>query len=475
MSEPAVLPVLAAQSAMARRVKLGEVVDPQAFKELLRSFSELYGLGIKIFDAGGQKLVDFRAQTSEYCGLMFAHHETKVRCTKLVGEVKACELERPEMIGKDCFSGLKYRVAPIVLEGDFIGRVVYGPFRPDTLASPPPGLAPLSPGMSQKQASDLLVQIRPVAERALDAIVQHCQSVIDAVVFAGYKALVSSQMHIETITAAYSDLQDKNRELETQNDKLRDMDRMKSNFIATVSHELRTPLTSVIGYSEMLLEGLAGPMTAEQREYIGTIMEKGENLLSLITGILDLSKIESGSFKLARHPVDVGLIAKAALTDVVPQAKKKNIVLKATFPERSPLFLLDEERLHRSITNLLGNAVKFTPENGSVELAVEHFDGKLPEGSRRPYDSFIAEHNRWLLIWVRDNGLGIPSDKLEKVFEPFYQVDSSSTREFGGTGLGLAIVRNFVEAHGGSVWCENNAGSGSRFYIALPWWSSVAG
>jgi two-component system sensor histidine kinase BarA len=460
-------------SILNRRAKLADLIDPPSFRDLIKSFSELYGVGIKVFDEQGQKLVDFRAQTSEYCGLMFAHYETKVRCTKLVGEVKACELETPNPESKQCFSGLRYRVGPIFLEGDFLGRVVYGPFRPDTLVGPPAELRGLAPDMQQKQANDLLVQIRPIADRAMDAVVSHCQRVVDSVVFAGYKALVASQMHIESITAAYSDLEERNRNLSQANDKLREMDRLKSNFIATVSHELRTPLTSVIGYSEMLLEGLAGPLQTEQRDYVATIMEKGESLLQLITSILDLSKIESGTFKLARNPVDVMLIAKTALTDVLPQARKKNLNLVSTFPEAGQLFLLDEEKLHRSITNLLSNAVKFTPESGTVELKIEYFNGTLPEASGKAFDPFVPENNRWLYISVRDTGIGIPEDKLNKVFEPFFQVDSSSTREYGGTGLGLAIVRNFVEAHGGAVWASSELQKGSVFSIVVPWSAAI--
>ncbi|MCC6809523.1 MAG: PocR ligand-binding domain-containing protein [Deltaproteobacteria bacterium] len=455
-------------SVLSRKPKLADLIDQASFRDLLKSFSELYGIGVKVFDQGGQKLVDFRAQTTEYCGLMFAHYETKVRCTKLVGEVKSCELDSPSPEAKQCFSGLRYRVGPIYLEGDFLGRIVYGPFRPETLLRAPGELQGLAPDMKQQQANDLLVQIRPIAERAIDAVVLHCQKVVDTVIFSGYKALVASQMHIESITAAYSDLEERNRTLSQANDKLREMDRLKSNFIATVSHELRTPLTSVIGYSEMLLEGLAGPLQNEQKDYVATIMEKGESLLQLITSILDLSKIESGTFKLARNPVDISLVAKASLTDVLPQARKKNLNLVSHFPEGGQLFLLDEEKLHRSITNLLGNAVKFTPEGGTVELKVQHFDGSLPKESGKGFDPFVPENNKWLLISVRDTGIGIPDDKLQKVFEPFFQVDSSSTREYGGTGLGLAIVRNFVEAHGGAVWATSELQKGSVFSIAVP-------
>lgn len=462
-------------SVLQRTPRLVDVIDLLSFRDLCRSFSELYGVGIKVFDASGEKLVDFRAQTIDYCGLMFEHYETKVACTNLVGQIRSMDVEDagPTGVPVQCFSGLRYRIAALMHEGDMLGRVIYGPFRPDTLTRPP-DLVQLAKELPAPKAETLLANIRPVADRAIDTIVTHCQQVIDSLIFAGFKAHITSAMHIESVTMAYRELEEQNLKLHTANDKLREADRVKSNFVATVSHELRTPLTSVIGYSEMLLEGMAGVMNDEQREYVGTIMEKGESLLSLITSILDLSKIESGNFTMHRSSTDIEQLFGRALSDVTPQTVKKKITLQKRVAAGLGRFVIDEEKVHRAVTNLLANAVKFTPEGGTVSLIVDKFEGTLPEETGHVYDPFIAENNRWLRVSVRDTGIGIAPEKRRKVFEPFYQVDSSSTREYGGTGLGLAIVKNFVEAHGGVVWLESEPGKGSMFHFVIPWLSRAA-
>lgn len=455
----------------AKHAALGDVVDTHLLREICKNFSTLYGLGIKVFDTHGQKVVDFRSQTTSYCGLMFQHQGSKQACAQLVGHIKSCDVESAPSVGMSvqCFSGLKYRITAILHEGDYIGRVIYGPFRPDSLAAAPAGLSQLAPTMDNKQKTELLAPIRGVAEQTMDAVVKHCQLVIEALVFAGFKAQLTSQMHIDSITTAYHELQTQNSELQAANERLLEMDRVKSNFVATVSHELRTPLTSVIGYSEMLLEGMAGNLSGEQREYVQTIMEKGESLLQLITSILDMSKIESGSLALQRQAVDLSGVLRAAASDVLPQAQKKHITVSTEVDPKLPRFVIDSEKLHRVVTNLLGNAVKFTPEGGKVEVKLAQFSGQLPAESGKEFDRFEEDNNRWLMLSVKDTGIGIPANKLRQVFEPFFQVDSSSTREYGGTGLGLAIVKNFVEAHGGAVWAMGNQPQGTEFTVVLPW------
>lgn len=464
---PAVSPL----SGTDKQVLLGDVVEVSLLRELCKGFSELYGLGIKVFDTHGTKLVDFRSQTTAYCGLMFQHQGSKQACAQLVGHIKSCDVEAAPKAGMSvqCFSGLKYRITPVMHEGDYIGRVIYGPFRPGELTQVPAGLAQLAPTMDNKQKVDLLAPVRSVGEQTMDAVVKHCQLVVEALVFAGFKAQLTSQMHIDSITTAYHELQEQNSELSKANERLLEMDRVKSNFVATVSHELRTPLTSVIGYSEMLLEGMAGSLTTEQREYVGTIMEKGESLLQLITSILDMSKIEAGSLALDRAPVDLSGVIRAAASDVLPQAQKKHIVVATELDPKLPRFLVDAEKLHRVVTNLLGNAVKFTPEGGKVQLKLGSFLGPLPAEAGKEFDRFEEENNHWLMLSVADTGIGIPGNKLRQVFDPFFQVDSSSTREYGGTGLGLAIVKNFVEAHGGAVWAALAEPKGTRFTVVIPW------
>jgi signal transduction histidine kinase len=216
-----------------------------------------------------------------------------------------------------------------------------------------------------------------------------------------------------------------------------------------MSHELRTPLTSVIGYSEMMLEGLGGPLTNEQREYLGIIMEKGENLLQLITSILDISKIEAGRVRLVLCEVDPGQLMRDALATLLPHARKKGLKVSCE-PGALPRLHADRDKLRQCLVNLCSNAVKFTPAGGAVTVR-----GEVLGGDR------IAIH-------VTDSGIGIPEEHLPRVFDVFYQVDGSSTREYGGAGLGLAIVKSFVEAHGGEVQVRSAPGAGSTFSVILP-------
>jgi two-component system, NarL family, sensor histidine kinase BarA len=224
-----------------------------------------------------------------------------------------------------------------------------------------------------------------------------------------------------------------------------------------MSHELRTPLTSIIGYSEMLSEGLAGPLNPEQGEYVRTIVDKGETLLKLISSILDISQIEAGKVRLAFEPVDVGELLQNALTSVAPQAQKKGVGLRVRRPEGPQARVgADRDKLRQVVVNLLANAVKFTPAGGTVSVQLSE-QGPQPELGREGYR-----------ILVEDSGVGIPSDQFDRIFQSFYQVDNSSTREFGGAGLGLAIVKSFVEGHGGVVRVASELGHGARFTAVLP-------
>jgi signal transduction histidine kinase len=278
---------------------------------------------------------------------------------------------------------------------------------------------------------------------------------------------MTSRVHIASISGAFEDLERVNRALHESNTQLRDLDRLKSNFIATVSHELRTPLTSVIGYSEMLLEGMAGDMSPEQRDYVKTILEKGESLLSLIGQVLDLSRIESGNVVIMKAPSDVHELIRLAISDVTPQAKKRELTIETAIAADVQPITVDSDKIRRVLVNLLGNAVKFTQPKGKVTVRASMHEDK-PVGSDR-FDVFEPERNIYLRVDVIDTGIGIPQDKLDRIFDSFFQVDNSSTRQFGGTGLGLSIARNFVLAHQGKVSVESTFGTGSTFTFMIPY------
>jgi signal transduction histidine kinase len=437
-------------SFLQQRLVLADLLDLRAFAEVCQSFAELYRVGLKVFDDAGNRLVDVKVGNADFCGYIWSKQAGRERCMSTVARVKAEPIgEEPVARVFECFSGCVYVAQPILYEGDVMGRVVFGPLVPDDLVELPPALRRIDPDFDVALARTYQQKIRRAALASAEKIVKHFTDVLDVMIFTGHKNLIAAKLHIEAVSESYRELSEKNRQLEESYAKLKELDRLKSNFLATMSHELRTPLTSVIGYSEMMLEGLGGPLTAEQREYVGIIMEKGENLLQLITSILDISKIEAGRVRLVLTEVDAGQLMRDAVATVLPLARKKGLKV-ACEPAALPRFQADRDKVRQCLVNLCSNAVKFTPAGGNITVSAEALPGNL------------------VALRVADDGIGIPEEHVDRVFDVFYQVDGSSTREYGGAGLGLAIVRSFAEAHGGQVSVASTPGAGSTFSLVLP-------
>ncbi|MBL8535681.1 MAG: response regulator [Betaproteobacteria bacterium] len=261
---------------------------------------------------------------------------------------------------------------------------------------------------------------------------------------------------------------------------LEEANRAKSDFLANMSHELRTPLNSIIGFSEMLNDGVVGDLSDKQRRFCADIFDAGTHLLSLINDILDLSKVEAGMLQLETAPVDVVALLKASTLVVRERALKQRIRLSVDVHSRLDTMLSDERKLKQIVYNLLSNAVKFTPEGGSVALRAwrcmrdavalaPHWPGRL-----LPMPSDGAQE--FLAVEVEDSGIGIAEDDLHRLFEPFVQVDGSATRRHSGTGLGLALVRRLAELHGGTVGISSSPGAGTSLRVFVPYLSAaVAG
>ena len=244
-------------------------------------------------------------------------------------------------------------------------------------------------------------------------------------------------------------VQERTMELEESNRELEKANRLKSEFLANMSHELRTPLNSIIGFSEVLLDGLYGKLGEKQEKYLGNIHKSGRHLLELINSILDLSKIEAG--KMEFHPDSISFQhAVHEVENVIrPLAKKKNIELKVSIDGGVDLIRADRLILKQILYNLLGNAIKFTGTGGSVMLEA-HLDPNF------------------LIVTVKDTGIGIKSEELDVIFESFRQADGSHSRDYEGTGLGLTLTKKFVEMHGGEIRAESTVGIGSSFVFTLP-------
>ncbi|UCG39087.1 MAG: response regulator [bacterium] len=263
---------------------------------------------------------------------------------------------------------------------------------------------------------------------------------------ASYVQLQSTAAELQE---AQSKLQENYNILKVMNEELQRANEVKNKFLSIMSHELRTPLTVIIGYLSLVLEKDFGRPSRELRDILTVVKEQGNSQLGLIEDLLDLTRIESGEFKLNRQPITVpGLIGKA-LENFRPKYEEKSIEIEVSVEEDTPRVHWDFQKMLQVFQNLLDNALKFTPSGGTITLTA-HAKSDFVE------------------IRVMDNGIGIPRDSIDQIFERFYQVDSSPTRRFGGSGLGLSIVREIVLAHGGKIFVESEEGTGTTFLMLMP-------
>ena len=267
---------------------------------------------------------------------------------------------------------------------------------------------------------------------------------------------LAAMTHEAAMQVTFGELTEQNHRLSRAVARLEELDRLKSNFLATMSHELRTPLTSVIGYTEMMSEGIAGPITPEQKDYLTTILGKADQLLGLITSVLDVATLESGQLALERALLPLTDLVSSEVATFQPQAVRRGIAIQLDATEEHVVYG-DRKKLRQIVSSLLSNAVKFTPDRGRIGIVLR--PGPLAPGDR---DAEAVQ------LVVSDSGIGISRDQVAKIFEPFFQVDSSSTRAFGGTGLGLTLAKAYVEAHGGRIWVDTTPGQGSTFIATFP-------
>jgi len=262
---------------------------------------------------------------------------------------------------------------------------------------------------------------------------------------------------------AEEEIQAKNEQLDTQNEELlrrqqelvrktreaEEASRLKSEFLANMSHELRTPLNVIIGFSELMSDDVPGPVNKEQRQCLDDILDSGRHLLDLINELLDLSKIESGKMALNLKSIALTAVIASSYNTIMAILTPKKQSLDVKIAEGLPRVYADEVRLRQVLLNLVSNSAKFTPDGGKLRIEV-------------------VRKGDWCQVSVIDNGTGIKKEHQKRIFEPFYQLESSVTKEKSGTGLGLAVAKQIIEKHGGKIRVESEYGKGSRFIFTLP-------
>jgi signal transduction histidine kinase len=231
--------------------------------------------------------------------------------------------------------------------------------------------------------------------------------------------------------------------------KLSELSQMKANFVANVSHELRTPLTHVKGYLELLATESLGSLSSEQKKALQVSQRAAGRLESLIDNLILFSLAARGEMTLSLAPVDLNKVGREIITYSRTKAIDRNVALDFDIKPEIPLVQADEEKISWAILQLIDNAIKFTPTGGKVTLSIQPEMGTL------------------IMVSVTDTGIGIPANRINEIYEPFHQLDSSSTRRYGGTGLGLALVREIITAHGSVIEVQSEDGKGTRFRFPL--------
>ena len=228
----------------------------------------------------------------------------------------------------------------------------------------------------------------------------------------------------------------------------KELERMKSNFLSVVSHELKTPLHSIKGFVDIILMNKTGPVTDIQRDFLETVKQQTDHLQRMIDDLLEFSRLESGQITLRLQPVDIPVVAEAVVDKLAPLSEASDVAVINRVPDDMPTISADPWRLEQVVTNLIDNAIKFTPTHGRVVISAR-------------------DVGDYLEVEVQDSGIGIAPDEIDRIFDRFYQVDGGANRLYKGAGLGLTICRHIVEHHGGRIWAESNADKGATFHFTI--------
>ncbi len=439
---------------------LAEIIDRESLQRLCQVLANLHRTGVSVIDCHAGLIVDGIPEGAP-CTHLGPRKGARDSCVGyesiLNGEH---DLPPGEVLHLPCCCGLENMLLGVEHQGRRVGYIVVGPFTTREPAAVEDSLITVQ-GAQGVAADDPWLEgavselrtMRRVELPRMSQVVQAIGEVVEVMVDSGHSRQLTTQLHLAAVQDAYDELSERNQRLANSLEKLRELDRLKSGFVASVSHELRTPLTSIMGYGEMLLDGLAGALTEGQRGFLDVMQGNATQLMELFSELLDMSRIAAGSLELDIARVNPSLLLSEVVGEMERQYQRKGVELTQEVPGDLPAISGDHARLKQVLINLLSNALKFTPTDGEVKVIVNREDGAV-------------------LFRVSDSGVGVDPAERERIFDSFFQGETTPTREHGGTGLGLSIVKSFVEAHRGTVWVEPADPAGATFVVRIPFASS---
>jgi signal transduction histidine kinase len=434
------------------------------FRERMRDYLELEDTIERISIINVNGVVLFDSDTIDAMEMPRPGAEPRVQDLQVLEAVRRLEPTEIPMPGPDGEPGLEV-VAPFVEDWgrhrlSVSYRVSYRTLKPRIAA-----LIHATLGLtlvSMVPAILMAVALARRITRPLEELTTGAQALADG--HFDRRLTIRSNDEIEILARAFNhmterlrqnveQLEESNRKLAALNEELKVLDRLKSDLLANVSHELRTPLTAIKGYTDYIREGKLGQITEKQEKGLLVVQKNLDRLAKSINDLLDFSRMDVGRIALNIQPFDIGLLVEQIRVTVSSELERKGVAFLAQVEAGLPPVIADREKLSQVLENLVINAIKFTAETGHIRLSAR----RLADAARPT-----------AMVQVEDDGIGIPSDQVDKIFSRFHQVDGSSKRRFGGVGLGLAIVKSILDAHGSEISVTSREGVGTRFSFPLP-------
>ena len=353
----------AADILMGDVVRLEDVLSRDSVMSVSKSFFRLFGLPVRVISHEGDLLADVH-RDRPLCNYLNTLSDGQRECSSTVGLVRDLEPDGAGRIVHPCFTGAVYRIVPLAYQGRPIGRLIMGPYVPAETQEPPASLQSVDETIDVPTAHEHFDRMPRVREDIAEELSAHLKGVLELLVFSGHRAQLASTMQVASVRENYRELAEKNEALKTSYDELKQLDQLKSTFLATVSHELRTPLTSIIGYAEMLESGAAGALSDGQAEFLTTIRGKADQLLGLISSLLDLGRLEAKNLELQNEAMDPRALLSDVGSTIVPNANRRNVALDIQVADGTPNIWGDPVRLRQILLNLADNALKFSARRG---------------------------------------------------------------------------------------------------------------